>query len=248
MYDMYIAEAIMESDYHEFSLSVKKEALIDQVLEKHKITEARWDTSLSWYSDKIDLYLQINDSVKSRFQRRQKEIENEQALLIARRSSEVAKGPDYIPLNFRIATLGCDRGFNFNLDSTQLGERFGEEDTIFFRFKLLGMRPMDFYSLKTMLKIDYADTTIYQGLELIENKSYSFPLIKSINQDTISSVHGFVHLNGKLPQVPIQLYQISLSKEENSKDSIDNIDLSLVNDSLQMLNDTLQVRAKMITK
>ncbi len=55
----------------------KKEALIDQVLEKHKITEARWDTSLSWYSDKIDLYLQINDSVKSRLKRVQEDLDRE---------------------------------------------------------------------------------------------------------------------------------------------------------------------------
>lgn len=72
MYDMYIAEAIIDNDYQNFTLPEKKEALIKQVLEKHKISEARWDTSLSWYSDNIDQYLQINDSVKSRLQREQK--------------------------------------------------------------------------------------------------------------------------------------------------------------------------------
>ena len=73
MYDMYVAEALIESDYQEYNNPEKKEALIDQVLKKHKISEARWDTSLSWYSDKIDIYLQINDSVKSRIKRRQSE-------------------------------------------------------------------------------------------------------------------------------------------------------------------------------
>ena len=58
MYDMYIAEALIENDYQKFDLPEKKEALIDQVLEKHKISEARWDTSLSWYSDNIDQYIQ----------------------------------------------------------------------------------------------------------------------------------------------------------------------------------------------
>lgn len=234
MYDMYVAEALIESDYQEYNNPEKKEALIDQVLKKHKISEARWDTSLSWYSDKIDIYLQINDSVKSRIKRRQSEIEKERALLAARDNSIEEKGPDYIPLNFRIATLGCERGFKFHLDSTQLADRFGDMDTIFFSFKLLGIYPTDSYSLKSRLKIDYADTTFYHGSELTENKSYSFPLIKSIDQDTISSVHGFVHLSGKFPQVPIQLHQISLGKKENNKDSINNLQQPIVDEMLQV--------------
>lgn len=98
----------------------------------------------------------------------------------------------------------------------------------------MGIYPTDSYSLKSRLKIDYADTTFYHGSELTENKSYSFPLIKSIDQDTISSVHGFVHLRGKFPQVPIQLHQISLGKKENNKDSINNLQQPIVDEMLQV--------------
>ena len=222
MYDMYIAEAIIESDYQDYNDPEKKEALIDKVLEKHKISEARWDTSLSWYSDKIDVYLQINDSVKSRIKRKQNEIDKEQKLIAARNNSTPTKSPDYIPPNFRIATLGCERGFKFNLDSTQLSEKFGEADTMFFQFKLLGIHPLESHSLKSMLKIDYADTTLYQGAMLTENKAYSFPIVRYIEQDTVVSVNGFVNLSGKFPQVPIQLYQISLGGELSSVDTIIN--------------------------
>ena len=222
MYDMYIAEAIIESDYQDYNDPEKKEALIDKVLEKHKISEARWDTSLSWYSDKIDVYLQINDSVKSRIKRKQNEIDKEQKLIAARNNSTPTKSSDYIPLNFRIATLGCERGFKFNLDSTQLSEKFGEADTMFFQFKLLGIHPLESHSLKSMLKIDYADTTLYQGAMLTENKAYSFPIVRYIEQDTVVSVNGFVNLSGKFPQVPIQLYQISLGGELSSVDTIIN--------------------------
>ena len=222
MYDMYIAEAIIESDYQDYNDPEKKEALIDKVLEKHKISEARWDTSLSWYSDKIDVYLQINDSVKSRIKRKQNEIDKEQKLIAARNNSTPTKSPDYIPPNFRIATLGCERGFKFNLDSTQLSEKFGDADTLFFQFKLLGIHPLESHSLKSMLKIDYADTTLYQGAMLTENKAYSFPIVRYIEQDTVVSVNGFVNLSGKFPQVPIQLYQISLGEELSNKDTIIN--------------------------
>ena len=210
MYDMYIAEAIIDNDYQKFAQPENKEALINQVLEKHKITEARWDTSLSWYSDNIDTYIQINDSVKSRLQRNYNETNQLITLRTAQRNELVIHPPHYIPNNFYIASLGCDRGFKFSLDSVQLTERFGDNDSIFFQFNVIGVFPSDSYSLKSMLMIEYADTTVYQTSKLEENKSYRFPLSKYIEQDTIVSLNGFVNLSGKFPHVPIQLYKISL--------------------------------------
>jgi hypothetical protein len=210
MYDMYIAEAIIDNDYQKFAQPENKEALINQVLEKHKITEARWDTSLSWYSDNIDTYIQINDSVKSRLQRNYNETNQLITLRTAQRNELVIHPPHYIPNNFYIASLGCDRGFKFSLDSVQLTERFGDNDSIFFQFNVIGVFPSDSYSLKSMLMIEYADTTVYQTSKLEENKSYSFPLSRYIEQDTIVSLNGFVNLSGKFPHVPIQLYKISL--------------------------------------
>ena len=68
-----------------------------------------------------------------------------------------------------------------------------------------------------MLTIEYADTTLYQISKLEENKSYSFSLSRHIEQDTIFSLNGFINLSGKLPPIPIQLYQISLGN--SNKDS-----------------------------
>lgn len=226
MYDMYIAEALIENDYQKFDLPEKKEALIDQVLEKHKISEARWDTSLSWYSDNIDQYIQINDSVKSRLQRNQNISQQLKIQQDADNNKFEVKPADYIPPNFYLAGLGCDRGFKFSLDSVQLADRFADEDTLFFNFKVLGVFPHDFYSLKSMLLIQYADTTIYQSLKLEENKSYSFPFSKHIEQDTIVSLNGFVKLSGRFPPVPIQLYQISLAgieKNDSSTQSVEDL-------------------------
>lgn len=220
MYDMYIAEAIIDNDYHEFSQPEKKEALINQVLRKHKINEARWDTSLSWYSDNIELYLQINDSVQARLNRNRATLEQANMQLMAREIDTHILAPDYIPPHFRIASLGCNRGFKFTLDSLQLVGRFLENDTIFFQFKTLGVFPLDSYSLKSVLQISYSDTTVYETSHLTENKLYSFPVLKTIGQDTIQSLNGFINLSGKYPLVPIQLYDISLGTNDNTTDSL----------------------------
>lgn len=240
MYDMYIAEAIIDNDYQKFSSPEDKEALINQVLEKHKISEARWDTSLSWYSDKIDLYLQINDSVKSRLQRNQKTLD----ILISERDSkeykEEMKSADYIPPHFRIAGLGCNRGFKFKLDSMQLADRFIDDDSIKFSFKTLGIYPKDTYSLKAMLRAEYSDTIIYEGQELEENGLYCFNVSKQIEQDTIVSLDGFINLSGKLPSVPIQLYQISLDNNgRNDSIKSSNDSTNLINDSIKLVDEEM---------
>ena len=238
MYDMYIAEAIIDNDYQKFSQAETKEALISQVLEKHKITEARWDTSLSWYSDNIDTYLQINDSVKSRLQRNQNATNQLISLQAAENNELVIHPAHYIPNNFYIASLGCDRGFKFSLDSLQLVERFGDNDSIFFQFNVMGVLTSDFYSLKSMLMIEYADTTVFQSSDLNENKLYSFPLSKHIEQDTIVSLNGFINLSGKFPHVPIQLYKISLGNDA-AKDSTEILN--------KPINDELMQQPKMVT-
>ena len=220
MYDMYIAEAIIDHEYDKYMLPEEKEALIYHVLQKHRISEARWDTSLSWYSDNIDQYLQINDSVKSRLQRNQKVAQQLSMQEAAMQNKFKVKPSDFIPRNLHIAGLGCDRGFKFVLDSLQLAKKFAYNDTIFFRFKILGVLPHYSYTLKSMLSVEYADTTIYQTTVLEENKSYSFSLSKHIEQDTITSLNGFVNLSGKLPLIPIQLYQISLGNSNNDSTQI----------------------------
>ena len=232
MLDMYIAEAIIDNDYQKFALPENKEALINQVLEKHKTSEARWDTSLSWYSDKIDIYLQINDSVKARLQRNQKDIELLKLAQASENYEEDIKPTDYIPPHFRIAGLGCSRGFKFTIDSLQLANRFADYDTISFHFNTLGIYPMDTYSLKAVLRIQYSDTIIYEGAKLEENKSYRFNIFKQFQQDTLKqdtlkldslkevirdtifSLDGFINLSGKFPPIPIQLYKISLDNNQ----------------------------------
>lgn len=216
MYDMYIAESIIDHDYQKFNRPERKEALIKQVLKKHNISEARWDTSLSWYSDNIDQYLQINDSVKARLQREQKVAQQLSLRESSLRNEFKIKDPNYIPRNVHIAGIGCERGFKFMLDSTQLADKFAEKDTLFFSFKVIGVSPQKSYSLKSMLTIEYADTTIYQTSVIDENKPYSFHFTRHIEQDTIISLNGFVNLSGNLPDIPLQIYQISLGDKNNT--------------------------------
>ena len=68
MYDVYLAEAEINSNYAVFSSdSARKQELLNSVLKKHKITEAVLDTSLAWYSGHLDTYFKINENVSKRY-------------------------------------------------------------------------------------------------------------------------------------------------------------------------------------
>ena len=68
LYDVYLAEAEINANYNAFSSdSVRKQELLNSVLKKYKITEAVLDTSLAWYSGRLDAYLKINESVGKRY-------------------------------------------------------------------------------------------------------------------------------------------------------------------------------------
>jgi len=59
LYDMQLAEAMVETNYENYRNSDERAALYSSVFAKHGITQAQYDTSLIWYGKNLDLYMQI---------------------------------------------------------------------------------------------------------------------------------------------------------------------------------------------
>ncbi len=216
MYDVYIAEATMENDYQSFATNEEKEAYINRVFEQHKVTAAQWDSSLAWYSDRIDLYLRMNDSVKARLQRSRQEIDAAIARQGMDRETDPALlPPSFIPTYYSFATPDTKRGFRFRLDSTEISSRI-TGDEFRFVFSTVGIPPRFSTPFTSLLALVYSDTTLYRFQELRENKTYEFSGLKYIPGDTITEISGFVHLQDSEGMTrPIQLYNIFLGDKED---------------------------------
>jgi hypothetical protein len=240
MYDVYIAEATMENDYRNFDSSEKKEAYINRIFKAHKTTQAQWDTSLSWYSDRIDLYLKMNDSVKVRLQRVRQGID---ALMAQQNRDDPALlPPSYLPPFYTFSMPDPKKGFRFRLDSTELSSKVTGNDFLF-SFSAIGI-PSGFSSVFTsLLTLVYSDTTIYRFQHIKENKTYEFSASKYIPGDTITEITGFVRLQDSTGMAPhIQLYNIYLrdiqtSSETDSLKAVPDIPAgsSLTPDSVELL-------------
>ncbi len=222
MYDVYVAEATMENDYQNFNSPEKKEAYINQIFKAHEVTQARWDTSLSWYSDRIDLYLKMNDSVKARLKRAQNEVD----ALVAQQSIQQAfhdpsiYSASYIPSYYSFAMLGTRNGFRFRLDSTEIASEI-TEDPFRFSFSVVGIPPTFTAGLSSLLTLIYGDTTLYHYQPITENRNYYLSASKYIENDTLVSINGFIHLQKPLDiTTHVQLYDIYLGNEHIDSDLV----------------------------
>jgi hypothetical protein len=59
LYDMQIAEAIVETNYESYKTNDERQTVYDAVFAKHHITQAEYDSSLVWYGENMDLYMRI---------------------------------------------------------------------------------------------------------------------------------------------------------------------------------------------
>lgn len=216
MFDVYVAEATIETDYQNFDTPEKKEAYIREIFRSHNITQARWDTSLSWYSDQIDLYLKMNDSVKARLKRAQAQVDSHVAQESLRQSSYTPShfSTSFIPSFYSFSEPDVRKGFRFRLDSAEIAAR-SVDNELLFSFKVMGIPPEFAQNFSAMLALTYSDTTLYAYRRITENRKYQIPVSRFIENDTLVSLNGFVrlqHRGGDLPH--ILLHEIFLGTEQ----------------------------------
>jgi hypothetical protein len=67
LFDLYLAEVEVQENALVFNNdSAKKQHLLQSVFNKHKVSRAKFDTSLVWYNAHINRYLEINELVAAR--------------------------------------------------------------------------------------------------------------------------------------------------------------------------------------
>lgn len=186
MYDIYIAEAMIDNDYSSFRTAEQKEALINEVFGKHNTTQAQWDTSLSWYSDRVDIYLKMNDSVRARL-RRDRDAMND---LLSAQNAVLQSVKDRslmtsdVPHHYSFSELNPKGGFRFKLDSAKVANQLG--DSLFmFSFDALMVPPTMSEELTAMLLLQYKDSTIWLRENITENRTYAMSGLKYLPIDTI---------------------------------------------------------------
>ena len=184
-----------------FSSDETKDALVEGVLDKYGITQAELDSSLVWYSDNIELYRSINDSVASRLRAKSDllRMEKDKRDLRSNTTSSYVI-PPYFTLNKYTPTM------SFNIDSLRI-KSINMKD-FHLTFDVQGINK--YQDVEAVMLYTYKDTLIKQLTRIDKNDRYYFA--KPHRADSLlQNVSGYVHLLHKDIELPsnIILYNIN---------------------------------------
>lgn len=211
LYDIQLAQAIYRSDA-QFNTDERKDALVESVLRKHKISQADLDSSLLWYSDNIEYYMAINDSVASRLRNNSNLAVNARAGLNPGRDFSKYLIPPFAFLSQSDPTM------SFNLDSNKIKTtNFSNFD---FKFKILGVNPL--IKVESAVFFTYKDTLIRNVISIERDSIYSFSK-PNIADSLLTNIAGYIHVNSKGGKLPFEVllydvtYNDSLSIQNHSE-------------------------------
>jgi hypothetical protein len=190
LYDMQIAEAMVETNYEAYNTSEKRKDLYDGVFFKHKITQVQYDTALIWYGAHMDIYMSIYKLV-------QKEINENIALL-----GDIAPNPlsgeassrDSIDIWILKRSFDFNPHLLFNVLSFDILPKapYSSGSSYVLGMNTWGVSPEN--KLIVRIYAEHADTTI-SASNIIKGDGYMETVIKTVATKQIKRVYGYVFLN-----------------------------------------------------
>lgn len=217
LYDIQLAEAIYRSDAN-FNTDEKKDALIAGVLAKYKISQADLDSSLLWYSDNIEYYMAVNDSVASRLRANNTLAVNDKSALTQDRGFADLLIPPYYNLTNATPTL------SFNIDSSKLLTI--DYPNFKLKFNVQGLSPL--LNAEAAVFFTYKDTLVKDIIPIDKNTGYVFTK-PQVADSLLKSITGYVHVSNKVRGLPVNIilydivYTDTLSVNNNDAESSESV-------------------------
>lgn len=195
LYDIQLAQAIYNDYNAKIDTREKKEALINDILIKHSITQTELDSSILWYSDNIKLYMEINDSVSSKL-KKTREVHTD---MIKRRKGRDSYDvlPPLFYLDNAIPIL------SFRIDSAKL--KSIKTDHFLWSFDAMGVMEKD--TLTAAAVYTYADTVVNNIIQITKSDRYTF-LKPQLPDSLLKNISGYIRLKKNSPS-NVFLYNIN---------------------------------------
>jgi len=196
--DIHLAQAIYTRN-PQFSTSDKRDELVAGVLKKHKVTQAELDSSLMWYSENIEYYETINDSVASKLKAR-----NERFLALSNKAVRKRNTDHLIPSYYNLNSI--TPVMRIDIDSF----RVKNLDMPKFRLQFDVQGLSDLQNVEAALFFKYKDTLVKEIVPITENTRYTIdkPLLPD---SLLKGISGYVHARDKAPMLPlnVMLYNVT---------------------------------------
>lgn len=208
LYDIQLAQAMMNSyidpNYNNID---HKDALVKSILDKYKITQADFDTSLVWYSDNMAIYLDINDTIAARLRSQVEIIRNR---ITEQNKSEDALRNRLLPPRFYLT--GDEPTLSFNVDSFKIKTMNMKHFKLLFDVQGLSLNDR----VSAGLYFTYQDTSVHKMITLEGDNRYLIDK-PQLPDSLLKGVSGFIHLRHSSQPSRILLYNIQYQDSISDK-------------------------------
>jgi len=192
LYDMQLAEAIVEKMPESFPTSDDRMAVYDAVFAKHKITQAEFDSSLIWYGKNIDLYTGINRLVL-------RDINASLAtfgdIKVNPFSGDIIENDTMdIWIYNRNEVFRPKRVFNALLFDIIPKNPYSKGSSFAFELSVWGISSMLKHNPKIHISVIQADTIVSVYKE-ITGDGYYETVVKPVESLEVKRIYGYIYLN-----------------------------------------------------
>lgn len=206
LYDIELIQALSRTKNQEYSSNEAKDALMQGVLEKHNITKEVLDSSLVWYSDNIELFKKVKDSISSRL-----EVQNTMYSKLLEQESRRNGTMGNIPYYYNLTP--DDYIFRFNFDSIKI-KALTLTPQSHLSFNVLGLSSK--IQARLSLYMQYSDTTIVNNKH-IDTDSCNI-LLGYLKDRKLMSFSGYIKIDSvKVSDYSVLLYNLTLNNDSVKK-------------------------------
>ena len=219
--DMHLADAIISSDYYSFQNDEDKKALYQSVFEKHRVTEAVYDSSLVWYGKNLDVYMQVYNMALTDVK---KKIEDIEATI--KPETVVNANEDMVDIwsigkyhALYPTSLSNSLIFNFKPE-----EDYSSGSIFVLNLQVMGLTSGMQSPIEVHLRAEQNDTTIVVK-NSITSDGYHEMILRTLAIQRVKRVYGYIRFNGSaVPYHKIYLNDLSMMKYRYGSEAAGRLD------------------------
>lgn len=192
LYDMLIAEAMVETMPDSFPTNTDREVVFEAVFRKHQLTQANYDSSLIWYGKHMDLYMGIFKLVL-------RDVNAELSALGEIKPSPLSgdvSEQDSVDIWVypRIEVFKPERVFNTLTFDIEPETPYSSGSSYVLGVSVWGILPDRQHKLFMHLSAVHADTVIFVNKDITED-GYVEAVLRTVATKQVQRVYGYIFFN-----------------------------------------------------
>ncbi len=190
--DIQLVEALIVTEENKYKDNEAKEALFQSVFRKHQIEQAQYDSSLVWYGENLDVYMQVYDLVIDELNKRQRALGNIQA------SAAPVSKQDSVDIWPRLTYLKLEPNAVFNGVTVNIkpDSHYPSGSTFVLGMRVWGLNNRMKNRPEIRLSAHQGDTIVTVN-EKITKDGYHETVLHTVSTKQVHSVYGYIRLDSK---------------------------------------------------